>query len=71
MAPPPGEQEKPLGELFTNMMNEPEAMYETARVPPSSGRFVHFQKALVRRGTAHNSLNFRSTASADKIDELI
>ena len=69
--PPPGEQEKAFEEIFMNMMQDPEATHETARNPPPNDRFLHFQRALVRRGTSRNSLNFRSLSGADKIDELI
>ena len=55
----------------TVVWDDAEATYETARNPPPNDRFLHFQRALVRRGTSQNSLNFRSLSGADKIDELI
>ena len=44
--PPRGEQQKLFEEIFINMMNEPEATYETARDPPPSEKCARWPQYI-------------------------
>ena len=69
--PPPGQQERPFDEIFLEMMNNPEAVYEPAQGKPPNDRFQKFQQSLVYRGNARNPYNFRNASTGEDMNKLL
>ena len=69
--PPAGQHERPFDEIFLEMMENPEAVYEPAQGKPSNDRFQKFQQALVYRGNARNPYNFRNASTGEDMNKLL